>query len=126
MIALVFAGAVLAQAADHDALMGQAARQLGEAVDEMAFELGRCGAIYPMAQSDPDVRLAREAIANLRSQGVSDSVARVEAVAFAYGVEDRAEHPPTIARCAEDIPAAAGQVRQVAEGMDYLLRRAGL
>lgn len=109
--------------AEANALLDQQAVRLGEAMADMSLALGRCATVYPLGQADPDVRDARQAIAELGSPEMSDAMARVEALGFAQGIEDGRRTPPSISDCAGDIPDTAAHLRQVAQAMGDLARR---
>lgn len=125
MIALILAGALLAQdvpASEDEALFVQSLERILDAEEALAFTQGRCLIVYPTGQQDPFAIQAQQSVANLGDDVLTMSVVRLRQMRFAEGAEAAGTDRPTIRQCVAEIDEAATDLSAHVEGMAGLVR----
>lgn len=122
MIALL-AGLLISQtlAAEVPALIEQALDQVATPYGEMAYAVGLCAKTYPLGSADPFVVQAKRDVAELGLQQLNFSLARIEAISYAEGIEASKTSRTTVRGCASVISEAATDVSQNVNGLRGLM-----
>ena len=127
MLAFILIGAVLQEPARSDlrreapVLIQQSIAEIVDSSGDLAEALGRCASVYPGGSANPYVVRARGEVARLGIEDLTFSVQQVESVLFAQASAEPSDPARTVRGCAEEIEAAAEDVRAQAVGFRGLI-----